>query len=89
MAYVEDVDSDLAPIAVRLLKYEWYREHIRRLYPLRAPNALSQDVSLAIEDLVAHNRGIGRQVYFSYWQPSANEVFELEKVGINWRALLK
>jgi hypothetical protein len=89
MAYVEDVDSDLAPIAVRLLKYEWYREHIKRLYPLRVPDSLSQDVSLTIENLVAHNRDIGRQVYFSYWQPSANEVFELEKSGINWRALLK
>lgn len=89
MTYVEETDRDMAPIAVRLLRYEWYREHINRLYPLRVPSSLSQDVSLAIEDLVGHNRGIGRQVYFSYWQPSINEVFELEKAGMNWRALLK
>ena len=89
MTYVEETDRDMAPIAVRLLRYEWYREHINRLYPLRVPSSLSQDVSLAIEDLVGHNRGIGRQVYFSYWQPSINEVFELQKAGMNWRALLK
>ena len=87
MRYVEDTQRDVAPIAVRLLQFDWYWRNIHARYPDRFPADGPTDLGQALRRIVEDNEGDSR-VFFTFWNPSLIQ-FDLKSTGKLYEATVK
>ena len=80
MAFVEERDRDILPIAVPLIQFDWYRRDVHDRFPERFPADSPDDIRDALKTIVEHNEG-GARVYFTYLDQFLEDNFQLERQG--------
>ena len=88
MRFVEETDRDVATVTVPLLQFDWYWRETHARFPTRLPQDPPDDPGDAVLSIAEHNQG-GARLFFTYWQPALEELFELTPVGPAFEATLR
>lgn len=88
MRFVEDTDRDLATVTVPLLQFDWYWEETHDRFPTRLPPTPVGEPVDALLAIAERNQGVAR-LFFTYWHPVLEELFELTPVGPVFEATLR
>lgn len=86
--FVEAKDSNVIPIAVPLLQFDWYWRSIHETYPDRIPEQAPGDNLEGVRRIVEHNNNSNR-MYFTYRDAFLQDTFDLEPSGNLFEAHLK
>jgi hypothetical protein len=81
---VAEPEQDVAVIAVFLLGFEWYWDHLRRQFPGRIPaERTRQGIHADIRAIASHNLGSVR-VLLTHADTGYGDLLELEPAGELW-----
>ena len=80
MGYVDRAESNVVPIAVPLLQFDWYWATLRAMFPDRFPADSPTEINQARRRIVEHNDG-NAKVFFTYWDRFLDATFERDQVG--------
>jgi hypothetical protein len=88
MRFVGDTDRDLATVTVPLLQFDWYWRETQKRFPTRLPQDPPDDPGDAVMAIAEHNQG-GARLFFTYWHPVLEELFQLAPAGPVFEATLR
>ncbi|MBI4298536.1 MAG: DUF2723 domain-containing protein [Chloroflexi bacterium] len=84
MRYVEEKESDITVVSVRLLQFDWYWDNLRIRYPERVPEEAPEDVVSRVMAIAEFNTG-RVPVYVTYKDRGLGERFKLVAEGKVYR----
>lgn len=81
---VAEPERDVAVVAVFLLRFDWYWDHIKRQYPDRVPDGEGLGTFQRVRAIASHN--LGRSgVYLTHPESGYADQFQLSEAGELWR----